>query len=97
MDSKRAFDDTLGPKCLRLLHAQCSLNMDQLESNWTKKEFQVIGSLVLLKYRDQFRCSSAVETESKMQDYISRSGNDAHADNADIKPIYDEEPMAEDK
>nr|GEU44981.1 ribonuclease H-like domain-containing protein [Tanacetum cinerariifolium] len=25
----------------------------------------------------------------------SRSGNDAHADDADIRPIYDEEPMAE--
>ncbi|GJT03299.1 hypothetical protein Tco_0824468 [Tanacetum coccineum] len=34
-------------------------------------------------------------TESKEQDTSSRSGNDAHADNADIRPIYDEEPMAE--
>nr|GEX45706.1 hypothetical protein [Tanacetum cinerariifolium] len=33
-------------------------------------------------------------TESKEQDTSSRSGNDAHADNADIRPIYDEEPMA---
>ncbi|GJV46760.1 hypothetical protein Tco_1436972, partial [Tanacetum coccineum] len=24
-----------------------------------------------------------------------RSGNDAHDDDADIRPIYDEEPMAE--
>ncbi|GJX89723.1 hypothetical protein Tco_0343049 [Tanacetum coccineum] len=32
-------------------------------------------------------------TEEK--DTSSRSGNDAHADDADIKPIYDEEPMAE--
>ncbi|GJS70232.1 hypothetical protein Tco_0703073 [Tanacetum coccineum] len=29
------------------------------------------------------------------QDTSSRSGNDAHADDADIRPIYDEEPMAE--
>ncbi|GKD57570.1 hypothetical protein Tco_1290957 [Tanacetum coccineum] len=34
-------------------------------------------------------------TESKEQDTRSRSGNDAHADDADIRPIYDEEPMAE--
>ncbi|GJZ05217.1 hypothetical protein Tco_0538492 [Tanacetum coccineum] len=34
-------------------------------------------------------------TESVKQDPSSRSGNDAHADDADIKPIYDEEPMAE--
>ncbi|GKA49689.1 hypothetical protein Tco_0742762 [Tanacetum coccineum] len=32
-------------------------------------------------------------TESKEHDTSSRSGNDAHADDADIKPIYDEEPM----
>ncbi|GJU30112.1 hypothetical protein Tco_1173701 [Tanacetum coccineum] len=30
-----------------------------------------------------------------MQDESSRSGNDAYADNADIKPIYDKEPMAD--
>nr|GEU60158.1 putative receptor protein kinase ZmPK1 [Tanacetum cinerariifolium] len=33
-------------------------------------------------------------TESKEQDTSSRSGNDAHDDGADIRPIYDEEPMA---
>ncbi|GJX32485.1 RNA polymerase beta'' subunit [Tanacetum coccineum] len=34
-------------------------------------------------------------TESVEQDTSSRSGNDTHPDDADIKPIYDEEPMAE--
>ncbi|GKC27699.1 hypothetical protein Tco_1034993, partial [Tanacetum coccineum] len=34
-------------------------------------------------------------TESVEQDTSSRSGNDSHADDADIKPIYDEEPIAE--
>ncbi|GJY08964.1 hypothetical protein Tco_0377149 [Tanacetum coccineum] len=33
-------------------------------------------------------------TESKEQDSSSRSGNDAHTDDADIRPIYNEEPMA---
>nr|GEZ36090.1 Gag-Pol polyprotein [Tanacetum cinerariifolium] len=33
-------------------------------------------------------------TKSKEQDTSSRSGNDAHDDGADIRPIYDEEPMA---
>nr|GEZ17017.1 hypothetical protein [Tanacetum cinerariifolium] len=33
--------------------------------------------------------------KSKEQDTSSRSRNDAHADNVDIRPIYDEEPMAE--
>ncbi|GJR49401.1 hypothetical protein Tco_1399922 [Tanacetum coccineum] len=35
------------------------------------------------------------ETESGERDTSSRSGNNAHADDADIKPIYDEEPMVE--
>nr|GEW57468.1 putative reverse transcriptase domain-containing protein [Tanacetum cinerariifolium] len=34
-------------------------------------------------------------TDSKEHDTSNRSGNDAHADHADIRPIYDEEPMAE--
>ncbi|GJY63141.1 hypothetical protein Tco_0464601 [Tanacetum coccineum] len=34
-------------------------------------------------------------TESKEQDTSDRSGNVIHANNADIRPIYDEEPMAE--
>nr|GEZ42708.1 hypothetical protein [Tanacetum cinerariifolium] len=32
-------------------------------------------------------------TESKEQDTSSRLGNEAHADDADIRPIYDKEPM----
>ncbi|GKE22154.1 hypothetical protein Tco_1433666, partial [Tanacetum coccineum] len=34
-------------------------------------------------------------TESGEHDTSSRSGNDAHGDNSDIRPIYDEELMAE--
>nr|GEY86855.1 hypothetical protein [Tanacetum cinerariifolium] len=34
-------------------------------------------------------------TDSKEQHTSSRSGNDAHADDADIRPIYNEDPMAE--
>ncbi|GJZ50090.1 hypothetical protein Tco_0604280, partial [Tanacetum coccineum] len=37
----------------------------------------------------------SIGTESKEQDTSSRSGNDAHADDANSRPIYDEEPMAE--
>ncbi|GJT20655.1 hypothetical protein Tco_0890592 [Tanacetum coccineum] len=39
--------------------------------------------------------TESIRTESKEQDTSSRSGNDAHADDADIRPIYDEEPMVE--
>nr|GEX47860.1 actin-binding, cofilin/tropomyosin type [Tanacetum cinerariifolium]GEX48529.1 actin-binding, cofilin/tropomyosin type [Tanacetum cinerariifolium] len=34
-------------------------------------------------------------TESKEHDTSSKSGNDAHGDDADIRQIYDEEPMNE--
>ncbi|GKA73430.1 hypothetical protein Tco_0779732 [Tanacetum coccineum] len=34
-------------------------------------------------------------TESEVKDNSSRLGNDTDADDADIRPIYDEEPMAE--
>ncbi|GJZ91975.1 hypothetical protein Tco_0664040 [Tanacetum coccineum] len=34
-------------------------------------------------------------TESEVQDDSSRLGNDTDADDADIRPIYDEEPVAE--
>nr|GFB56885.1 hypothetical protein [Tanacetum cinerariifolium] len=33
--------------------------------------------------------------ESVEQDTCSKSGNNAHVDDADIRPIYDEEPTAE--
>ncbi|GJU42593.1 hypothetical protein Tco_1195550 [Tanacetum coccineum] len=39
--------------------------------------------------------TESIRTESKEQDTSSRSGNDAHADDADIRPIYDEELMVE--
>ncbi|GKG01000.1 hypothetical protein Tco_0305705, partial [Tanacetum coccineum] len=34
-------------------------------------------------------------TESDVQDDSSRSGNDTNVDDADIRPIYDEQPMVE--
>ncbi|GJS11257.1 hypothetical protein Tco_0368053 [Tanacetum coccineum] len=34
-------------------------------------------------------------TESEVQDDNNKSGNDTYANDADIRPIYDEEPMAE--
>ncbi|GJT00478.1 hypothetical protein Tco_0821647 [Tanacetum coccineum] len=127
------------------------INMDQLEKQLDKEEFQEIGSMDSFKLLEtQFQMfiksrmymdesvkksiderakhkqeynswvnerqmqttedkvdsrkaldASLVDTESsgttlKEQDTSSRSGNDAHPDDADIRPIYDEEPMAED-
>ncbi|GJY20585.1 hypothetical protein Tco_0393151 [Tanacetum coccineum] len=52
-----------------------------------KTQFEKIFSSMLIK-------PSSLD-ESKEQDTSNRSGNDAHADDVDIKPIYDEEPMVE--
>ncbi|GJT72627.1 hypothetical protein Tco_1031913 [Tanacetum coccineum] len=37
--------------------------------------------------------TESIRIESEVQDDSSRSGNDTDADDADIRPIYDEEPM----
>ncbi|GJZ20156.1 hypothetical protein Tco_0556746 [Tanacetum coccineum] len=39
--------------------------------------------------------TESIRTDSTVQDDNSRSGNDTDADDADIRPIYDEEPIAE--
>ncbi|GJU68855.1 putative reverse transcriptase domain-containing protein [Tanacetum coccineum] len=39
--------------------------------------------------------TQSIRTDSTVQDDNSRSRNDTDADDADIRPIYDEEPMAE--
>ncbi|GJS89986.1 hypothetical protein Tco_0772622 [Tanacetum coccineum] len=39
--------------------------------------------------------TESIRTDSTVQDDSSRSGNDTDADDADIRPIYDKEPMAE--
>ncbi|GJV53876.1 hypothetical protein Tco_1449617 [Tanacetum coccineum] len=64
------------------------LNVDQLEKQLDKEEFQEIGSIASFK---------KAWDRIKEQDTSSRSGNDAHADDAYIRPIYDKEPMVEEK
>ncbi|GJV87712.1 hypothetical protein Tco_1531650 [Tanacetum coccineum] len=80
------------------------LNMDQLQKQLDNNEFQEIGSMASFKtdaddngkvdMSKQLDASSVIiksnGTESQKQDTSSRSGNDA-----DIIPLYDEEPMAE--
>ncbi|GKA13337.1 hypothetical protein Tco_0692983 [Tanacetum coccineum] len=39
--------------------------------------------------------TDGIKTDSTVQDDNNRSGNDTDADDADIRPIYDKEPMAE--
>nr|GEY63895.1 hypothetical protein [Tanacetum cinerariifolium] len=111
------------------------LNVEQLEKQLDKEDFQEIESMAafnvletqfqmfitnrdylndeyvamtcsyfiqytgqaILEFRDTLiqHLESVKKTESKEQDTSSRPGNDAHDDVADIKPIYDEEPMDE--
>ncbi|GKB56709.1 hypothetical protein Tco_0912895 [Tanacetum coccineum] len=82
------------------------LNLDQLERHLDKEEFQENRSMAAFKieegnvYMGKALDASLVVTErsgteSGKQDTSSRSGNDADADNADIKPVYDKESMAE--
>ncbi|GJW40203.1 hypothetical protein Tco_0066048 [Tanacetum coccineum] len=111
------------------------LNVDQLQKQLDKDEFQEEGSMAAfwvinnqfqkfinsqftLDYDSQMTDKYFVEytrievkhfretllqhmsnvknngTESEVQDESSMSGNDTDADAADIRPIYDEEPMA---
>ncbi|GJT38936.1 integrase, catalytic region, zinc finger, CCHC-type containing protein [Tanacetum coccineum] len=66
------------------------LNLDQLEKKLGKEEFQETESI------DAFRALKTYSgTESEKHDICSRSGNDTHAEDVDIKPVNDKEPMAE--
>ncbi|GKC27407.1 hypothetical protein Tco_1034701 [Tanacetum coccineum] len=73
------------------------LNVDQLQKKLDKDEFQEDGSMAA------FWVKSVAERTHHQRQYDRRvnkrqkktSGNDIDADDAYIKPIYDEEPMAE--
>ncbi|GJU79214.1 hypothetical protein Tco_1276284 [Tanacetum coccineum] len=65
----------------RVNERQTQMTMEKVD---TSKELD--ASSVIIKSN---------RTKSQEQDTSSRSGNDAHVDDADIRPIYDEEPKAE--
>nr|GEW29565.1 reverse transcriptase domain-containing protein [Tanacetum cinerariifolium] len=62
-----------------------------------ERQMQTIGEKVdMSKALDAYLVDiKSSGTDLKEQDTSSRSGDDAHDDDADIKPIYDEEPMPE--
>nr|GEU29442.1 actin-binding, cofilin/tropomyosin type [Tanacetum cinerariifolium] len=148
---KRAFAILFGQD-LETFTGTMFLNMDQLDKQLDKEEFQEIGSMdafkvlktqfhmfnksriylddeyvvmtrnyflqytqlaipefrdILIQHMESVKKlideehiikeSMTARTESVKQDTDSRSGNDAHADDADIIPMYDEEPMAEER
>ncbi|GJR57309.1 hypothetical protein Tco_1499471 [Tanacetum coccineum] len=81
------------------------LNVDQLEKQLDKEEFQETRSMVAFRTKEgkvdtsKALDASLVITESSRTEFgkydtSNRLGNDANADDAYIKPIYDEEPMA---
>nr|GEU39347.1 hypothetical protein [Tanacetum cinerariifolium] len=145
---KRAFATLFGQD-IEIFTGTLFLNVEQLEKQLDKEDFQEIGSMAAFNYTKlaipEFRdtliqhmesikksideraqhkreydswlnerlmqtseakveTSKALDaslvdiessgTESKEHDTRSRLGNDAHDDDADIRPIYDEEPMA---
>ncbi|GJR95631.1 hypothetical protein Tco_0267805 [Tanacetum coccineum] len=54
-----------------------------------------VSSCSISKVQEKTQLSRIeIMTDSTVQDDSSRSGNDTDADDADIRPIYDEEPMA---
>ncbi|GJU21057.1 hypothetical protein Tco_1154399 [Tanacetum coccineum] len=66
------------------------INLDQLEQQLDKAEFQETGSI------DAFRVlKTHNETESETHVSSSRSGNDTHAEDAIINSKNDKQPMAE--
>ncbi|GJZ60890.1 hypothetical protein Tco_0617027 [Tanacetum coccineum] len=92
------------------------LNVDQLQKQLDKDEFQEDGSMaafwvlnrqievkkfreISLQHMSNVKKFVAKRTHHKRlydrRDTSIKSGNDADADNADIKPIYDKEPMVE--
>ncbi|GKB08914.1 hypothetical protein Tco_0837226 [Tanacetum coccineum] len=76
------------------------LNVDQLQKQLDKDEFQEDGSMeafwVVKHFKDTLlqHMESSV-TESEVQDDSSMSGNDTNVDDADIRPIDTEEPRLE--
>ncbi|GJT31813.1 hypothetical protein Tco_0922232 [Tanacetum coccineum] len=76
--------------------SSCSNSEEQQMQQMQDKIQTIEGKVDTSKALD----ASLVDTESSGtklgdQDTSSRSGNDTHGDDADIRPIYDEEPMAE--
>ncbi|GJZ96598.1 hypothetical protein Tco_0668932 [Tanacetum coccineum] len=80
------------------------LHVDQLQKQLDKDKFQEDGSMTAfwVSKIDMGKALDAdlvdiesIRTDSTVQDDNSRSGNDTDVDDADIRPIFDEEQMAE--
>ncbi|GJY87077.1 hypothetical protein Tco_0501705 [Tanacetum coccineum] len=110
---KRAFATLFGQDVETFIGTMF-LNVDQLEKQLDKEEFQEIGSTYSFKDKviRETAVDASLDNTERHWDRIQRADTSskqgmmhmqmsryqthiAHADDADIKPIYDEEPMAE--
>ncbi|GJU29816.1 retrovirus-related pol polyprotein from transposon TNT 1-94 [Tanacetum coccineum] len=80
----------------RKLHSHLKLlSHDKLKETRTESGFKRAFATLFGQDVETFIGTIKHITALKEQDTSSRSGNDANADDAYIRPIYDEEPMAE--
>ncbi|GJW65102.1 hypothetical protein Tco_0116986 [Tanacetum coccineum] len=105
---KRAFMSLIGQYNATFI-SMMLLNVDQLQKQLDKDDFQEDGSMAAFwadvdaeskvdagKALDaDLVDTKSIRTDSIVQDESIRSGHDTDADDADIRPIYNEELMAE--
>ncbi|GKC83645.1 hypothetical protein Tco_1139362, partial [Tanacetum coccineum] len=108
---KRAFMSLFGQD-VDTFTSTMLLNVDQLQKQLDKDEFQEDGSMLMTAFwcvyqpvpksssiqsftLDYDKSNDKTPVLSKVQDDKSKSGNDTDVEDADIRPIYDEEPMDE--
>ncbi|GJX27785.1 hypothetical protein Tco_0235864 [Tanacetum coccineum] len=83
------------------MFAKSRSNSKQLDNNEFSRDWNPLSLLKKEKVDSSIALDASLViiesngTESQEQDTSSRSRNDAHVDDADIRPIYNEEPMAE--
>ncbi|GJX94594.1 hypothetical protein Tco_0349180 [Tanacetum coccineum] len=102
---KRAFMSLFGQDNNTFI-SMMLLNVDKLQKQLDKDEFQEDGSIEAFWTQESnidtgttvdadLVATKSSRIESEVQDGSSKSGNDTDADDVDIRPIYDEEPMTE--
>ncbi|GKC00881.1 hypothetical protein Tco_0987017 [Tanacetum coccineum] len=109
---KDEFQEIRSMVAFRVLETQCQkflksrISLDDEDGIMTRKYFLEYTQLEVQQFRDiliqhmesvkkSIDKRALHKRECDSRDTRSSSGNDADADDVDIKPVYDEEPMAE--
>nr|GEV51470.1 hypothetical protein [Tanacetum cinerariifolium] len=89
-------EDKAQERCMKSIDER-ALHKREYDTRVNERQMQTIeGKVDTCKALDASLVNTTSSgTESVEQDTSSKLGNDAHADDADIRPIYDEELMAE--